>query len=77
MVEFETKLMKRYFVFAYYQYYPLGGIEDIRGSSETLEEALEIYKSCKANNYDHCYLYYFTDAGDFEIVESEETDLYG
>ncbi len=33
--------MKKYIVFAYDDYYPQGGLNDIHGSFETLEEAVE------------------------------------
>lgn len=68
--------MKRYFVFAYHQYYPNGGLDDLKASGETLEDVQETYKSCKERHYDYCYIYHLNDDGNFEIVDSEETDLY-
>ena len=41
---------KKYIVFGFDQYYPLGGLEDIRGDFDTLEEAWE---------YDHDWDYHY------------------
>jgi hypothetical protein len=40
--------MKKYLVFAFWTYYPSGGMEDFIGDTDTLEEAKEMFKSEQA-----------------------------
>ena len=47
---------KRYLVFAYYQYYPSGGMDDNKESFDTLEEA-NIYRREECKNYDYTEVY--------------------
>ncbi len=41
--------MRKYIVFQYDSYYPVGGLGDVRDSFDSLEEA---EKYCHANRYD-------------------------
>lgn len=43
--------MKRYLLFAYYQYYPDGGFKDFQGSFDTIHEAMDAFT---ASGKDHC-----------------------
>lgn len=51
--------MKRYFVFAYYYYYPNGGMNDCKGSYKTLEEAMRhvLYTDPWTTDYDCAFIY--------------------
>lgn len=65
--------MKRYFVFVFDTYYPLGGMNDFKGNSATLEGAMLIFD--KYQDSDYRYVYYLNDSGDFEIVLKYETEI--
>ncbi len=45
---------KRYLVFTYSSYYPLGGMSDMKESFDTIEEAIEFIKK---DDYDYKELY--------------------
>ena len=47
---------ERYLVFACYNYYPSGGMEDKRGSFKTIEEARE-FEGELSKNYDYTSVY--------------------
>lgn len=40
---------KRYIVFAFAHYYPEGGLDDVRGSFDTVDEALTFAKTIRAD----------------------------
>ena len=44
---------KRFLVFAYTQYYPQGGMIDMSGSFDTLQEAIDWIKKDKEDNEYH------------------------
>jgi hypothetical protein len=52
---------KKYIVFAYEQYYPSGGMGDIVGSFDTIEEARE-----RGSDNDYCDI---VDRDTWEIIE--------
>ena len=45
---------KRYLVFCFYDYYPGGGIGDVKDSFDDLPEAIAY---CKDQSYDYRYVY--------------------
>lgn len=53
-----------YFLFAFYDYYPFGGIDDLQGSYYSLEDAKAAVKNL-TDSFDHIYI---TDS-DLNIVE--------
>lgn len=46
--------MKRYWLFAYPDYYPSGGMGDCRGDFETIEEAMQYATDNELNCLDNC-----------------------
>lgn len=40
---------KKYILFQYDQYYPCGGLEDIQGSYDTLDEATKLAKEIESD----------------------------
>lgn len=56
--------MTRFFVFGYYEYEAMGGFKDLIGSSETSDQAMDIYKKCN-QKYD---VYEIWDIETMEIV---------
>ena len=63
--------MKRYLVIAYDQYYPSGFPDEVRYSSDDLEEAIAYTNVCQ---YDYKYVF---DCDKREIVYKEDSGLYG
>lgn len=51
----KENIMKRYLIFAYDQYYPLGGMKDLKGQSDDFEEAKKIADQMK--DYDYVNIY--------------------
>jgi hypothetical protein len=58
--------MKRYMLFAYYRYYPAGGMNDFIDSYDTIEEALAHvnetvkYEDCEEwpkHDYEHAHVF--------------------
>lgn len=50
--------MKRYLLFAYYHYYPSGGLSDLQGDFESLDEGLTYLLKEKVEEiYDVWYIY--------------------
>lgn len=47
--------MKKFAVFAYYHYYPSGGIDDLVGAFDTLDEANDFAKSI-SEKWDDVYV---------------------
>lgn len=47
--------MKKYWVIAYDQYYPSGGLGNVKATFETMEEA-EVYLEQIERNYDYAYI---------------------
>ena len=47
--------VKRFVVFAGFQYYPGGGWEDFIGSCDTLEEARELRRATLEENYQYSW----------------------
>lgn len=46
------------------------------GNAEILDDALIMYDQAITEGHDYCYVYYLNDAGDFEVIVKNETDLY-
>lgn len=65
--------MKRFILFAYSHYYPLGGWHDFRGAFDTIEEAVAARKA-KADKYDYAEWHVF-DSVEMRIVEGNDTEL--
>ena len=42
--------MKRYILFRFRNFYPIGGMNDVEGRYDTLEEAKEYVEECKEND---------------------------
>jgi len=63
--------MKRYLVIAYDQYYPSGFPDEVRYSSDDVDDAIE---KAKDIHYDYKYVF---DCDTREIVYKEDSDLYG
>jgi hypothetical protein len=60
---------KKYILFAYDQYYPLGGLEDVRGEADTMEELQpEIDKNSRSQTW------YVIDRDTWETVASNSTE---
>lgn len=54
----KKRAMKRFLVFAYYYYYPLGGLDDVIGCFDTIEEAEAFVQESKnEHKYDHYEAY--------------------
>lgn len=45
--------MKQFVLFEFYEYYPSGGLADVSGSYDTLEEAEQKYNESEA---EYCYI---------------------
>jgi len=55
--QMDGKMKGRYLVFASYVYYPLGGLSDVRGSFDTLDEAIKHINQEELYMYDDCDIY--------------------
>ena len=63
-------MKKRYLVFGYDAYYPMGGWNDFIGVYETLEEAKE---NTKNTNDNKCDFYDIVDIETMKIVDKTDT----
>ena len=55
--------MKKYFIFAYYAYYPGGGMSDFAGAHDTIEEAISDAEKIAGGDWD------YVEVWDMEDVE--------
>lgn len=61
-IEKQKKIWKKFIVFVYDKYYPLGGLEDIKGNYDTLDEARKVVEA----HWDNAYI---VDRDTWEIIE--------
>lgn len=60
--------MKKYLLVCWYKYYPEGGLDNIKESTDTIEELEEYYKRDKLyERYDECKIY---DRDTMSVVKS-------
>jgi hypothetical protein len=67
--------MKNFMVFFYAHYYPNGGMHDFKGSTETLEEALELLEEVcidYENGAEHEKVRWYSNCGHiFDLVKED------
>lgn len=63
-------MIKRYIVFDFDHYYPNGGLGDIVGSFDTVEEASEAYLACKGDEF------YVLDRDTWKIIQGHPPTKY-
>ena len=61
--------MNKYLLFSFYTHYPSGGIEDLHGSFETIEEAVKEAYRLNEEEVKNCYQ--IVDRDTFEIIKEE------
>lgn len=72
--------MKRYWLFAGNNYYPMGGMEDFHNSYDTLEEAKKSYKVLhEEDSYEYAWAHVYdseTRSIDFDTNETNTKEDY-
>lgn len=66
--------MKRFLLFVYPIFYPIGGMRDFKGSFDTLEEAMKFYNEQPMGEYEEMsdYLYHVFDINIGKIVSTND-----
>jgi hypothetical protein len=66
--------MRRYWLFAYLRYYPNGGLNDFKGSFDSMAEC----QACFIDKYDDVYKFHIFDSREMEVVAGDDkpSDIY-